>query len=684
MLKNEDIVELRNFGYSFVVVNWKNSRRDIKDNAMCFVRLLDYLKQVYSDSDHEFVVIGESMGGLVARYGLTFMETEDYINGYTAKDAHHLHNLYTPQYYPAFNPYLMHKTRLFITFDTPHQGANIPLAYQELYDYGVDKALGGKFLSAIFRFGLAEIGDLFLGSDAAQQMLIYHAYTRNGFATTNNEYYYYEHGEKEQFFEQLEQMGDYPQYPKTMAMSNGSLRGYNQTRPYAGQQLRSPNDYLLDFEAQIYGRIFRNIRIPVFGTKLVLRTNPNGYGQLMNLEAGTWGVKIKLYWFGVKVKVGLNSLLEHEVYAGNTKPYCVGAGSHVMTFNIIPNISPVEREWPRGFPLLGYSFGSDGDGTFTFDAQVGIPWVAGVGASMQMYSDGVHFNFIPTASALDWGYLPQTDPLGENFQAMSLANFLSGTPFDLISGIHSSHVLTRANRFNRDHLNVENRDFEDRRTLESCPELQQYILNKEIGDEILYLNNRNLPYRARFEAEKVIDGTYGANNPHYDYVGQTTFDFPRFRGFYSKSLDFHTLSSHPYGLGPNPEADLRFEQMHMPGPYLFNEYQGTVWVCCNPAELYKTSSALNEEDEVDVEEIKVYPNPFNTALTLSLRNLKVGSYTVDFLDLLGRSLWTQKIDVEQGVEYKKSIPADVPQGVYLLRIMDAQNQAIYQQRLIKQ
>jgi hypothetical protein len=37
MIKDEDLVELRNFGYSFVVVDWKNSRKDMTYNAMHIV-----------------------------------------------------------------------------------------------------------------------------------------------------------------------------------------------------------------------------------------------------------------------------------------------------------------------------------------------------------------------------------------------------------------------------------------------------------------------------------------------------------------------------------------------------------------------------------------------------------------------------------------------------------------------
>ena len=47
------------------------------------------------------------MGGLIARYGLSFMEQNS----------------------------MNHETRLYISFDSPHLGANIPVSFQYLINY---------------------------------------------------------------------------------------------------------------------------------------------------------------------------------------------------------------------------------------------------------------------------------------------------------------------------------------------------------------------------------------------------------------------------------------------------------------------------------------------------------------------------------------------------------------------
>ena len=47
------------------------------------------------------------MGGLVARYGLNYMESIG----------------------------LDHETRLYVSFDSPHAGANVPIGFQHMFNY---------------------------------------------------------------------------------------------------------------------------------------------------------------------------------------------------------------------------------------------------------------------------------------------------------------------------------------------------------------------------------------------------------------------------------------------------------------------------------------------------------------------------------------------------------------------
>lgn len=63
------------------------------------------------------VVIGMSMGGLVARYALRHMETTNRI----------------------------HDTKLYISHDAPHQGANLPLSLQALVRHFAGETLNYRY-----------------------------------------------------------------------------------------------------------------------------------------------------------------------------------------------------------------------------------------------------------------------------------------------------------------------------------------------------------------------------------------------------------------------------------------------------------------------------------------------------------------------------------------------------------
>ena len=95
-----------------------------------------------------------SMGGLVGRYALRDME----INGET------------------------HETKLYISHDSPHQGTNLPLAYQALVRHLAGEGISIPVLMGLFNIDLFELTDIIpelenglnlLQSPAAQQMISY-------------------------------------------------------------------------------------------------------------------------------------------------------------------------------------------------------------------------------------------------------------------------------------------------------------------------------------------------------------------------------------------------------------------------------------------------------------------------------------------------------------------------------
>jgi pimeloyl-ACP methyl ester carboxylesterase len=139
--------DLRAQGFDIVILNFPTYTRPstttvidggvdyIQRNAMILVELLNQIN-AQKIGTQKNVVIGPSMGGLIARYALRYMETNS----------------------------LNHDTRLYISFDSPHQGANVPIGFQHLFNY---MAYGPAAITAI-----QPLVDGMMKSPAAREMLI--------------------------------------------------------------------------------------------------------------------------------------------------------------------------------------------------------------------------------------------------------------------------------------------------------------------------------------------------------------------------------------------------------------------------------------------------------------------------------------------------------------------------------
>jgi hypothetical protein len=91
-------------GYDLIFINYRNGTDDIKRNAALLQEVITWVNNNKDAASEQNVVLGISMGGLVARYCLAKMTKENN------------------------NP----QTRLLVTHDSPHRGANIPLSAQYL------------------------------------------------------------------------------------------------------------------------------------------------------------------------------------------------------------------------------------------------------------------------------------------------------------------------------------------------------------------------------------------------------------------------------------------------------------------------------------------------------------------------------------------------------------------------
>lgn len=141
--------DLRNQGFDIVVLNFPTytipgttividgGADYIQRNAFILVALLNQINAQKVGTEKN-VVIGPSMGGLISRYALRYMEMNN----------------------------MEHDTRLYISFDSPHQGANVPIGFQHLFNYMAYGPLGNAAVQPIV--------DGLIKSPAARQMLIDH------------------------------------------------------------------------------------------------------------------------------------------------------------------------------------------------------------------------------------------------------------------------------------------------------------------------------------------------------------------------------------------------------------------------------------------------------------------------------------------------------------------------------
>ena len=146
-----------NAGYDLVFVDYNNGTDDILRNAALLQQVINWVNTVKAGNPNpeQNVVMGISMGGLVARYALAQMTK-------------------APAQFP-----LGTQTRLFISFDSPHRGANVPLSLQYLFQFLVNLPPFGGF--NLGQVPIVQQANALVQEQASQQMLIWRATGANAF-----------------------------------------------------------------------------------------------------------------------------------------------------------------------------------------------------------------------------------------------------------------------------------------------------------------------------------------------------------------------------------------------------------------------------------------------------------------------------------------------------------------------
>jgi hypothetical protein len=682
MIKQPDIANLLNFGYEFHVIMFNDPTRNIISNAQDLISYINFLKSSMADNKNQFVVIGESMGGLVARYALSFMETTIYTT-----------DLSNPQ------PERMHNTRLYISIDVPNQGANVPLAFQHLYD---KYKIFGIMFSAQFNVFSRE-NKLFLDADAAKQMLIYHVDTKTGGGN------YTQHPMRTTFLNQLAAVGNYPIHLKKVALTNGLMSGAGQTHFYDANR-RTPNDKLLNTDLNVYVDFLWFIKIPIFDLTFDLKTNPNGSGPVYFTNYNTWDIKINFFWFGVSIQTGYFPHPTAETVI-NVLPYCTSPGGYFITgtngvdvlANVITN-SPINPyKWPEGdywySGLVNVTSGSNGAGCWIGGANAGFGGFFRVNADVSFCSDGGNFCFIPTISALDYtdNTLPQPLDPYYNIETNSINHMLNHTPFDVIVGIPN---LNGNADLNEDHLNVRNawHNYDCTASLPTPHTLRGNFLNREIGDDYFYLDNVDLSYDADYEAQNYIY-VNGFNNPGFlnpndpNPLGSTINAYYNFDGFvfvgqptmYSKSNIFKrsTIGSYTATFYDNnstfmyPKDGYYLNYPSLPIIHPLNSpvnnlhNPNTMVTCCVDYSLSKMAKPSKTINKAIKQSMMIFPNPAKPSdeIILNYTFLNTGKGELKIIDINGKTIYTQTLNVVANASSQTGINTaklNLASGIYVV------------------
>lgn len=221
--------ELRDLGFDIVILNAPNYTTDgydingggdfIQRNAMVLVALIQEIN-AQKQGNEELVVLGPSMGGLIGRYALAYMEQQG----------------------------LPHETRLYLSFDSPHRGANIPISLQYLINYFA--VVGGDPMAQ------ATV-DFVLNSTAAKQMLVDHllGHLAAGSDLEQDPNLLLPFGApnfRDAFQQELDALG-FPQNVRNVTMINGAIEGTTIGSP--GMEVVNTSievDALTDIEIALY------------------------------------------------------------------------------------------------------------------------------------------------------------------------------------------------------------------------------------------------------------------------------------------------------------------------------------------------------------------------------------------------------------------------------------------------
>lgn len=191
LLNQQNLFEdLRAEGFDIVVLNFTDATEAIQQNSYVVEELIQQVQNAI-DPGTTIALVGASMGAVCSRYALAWMETQN----------------------------IPHRVRTWISFDGPHNGADIPLGMQYWIHFFAGQSADAAAFEAI------------LQRPAARQLLLHHFTVP---ATTPGA----PDPMRATMLSDLAAAGGFPTQPRTVAIANGSETGQDQGFAPAAQLVR--------------------------------------------------------------------------------------------------------------------------------------------------------------------------------------------------------------------------------------------------------------------------------------------------------------------------------------------------------------------------------------------------------------------------------------------------------------
>jgi hypothetical protein len=273
--------------YDLIFLNFQNATDYIQRNAYLLeaaIQLVNNRKTLWNGVRQQNVIIGMSMGGLVTRYALRDLE----LNGQN------------------------HETRLFISHDSPHWGANVPvgaqIAVQHLAPWKILNINGTfPFISWVDMFPQAVDALNLFNSPAAKQMLI-QRYTLNGQTLSAD------NSTHTSFLNEINQMG-WPVNCRNITLANGACNG---TKVFPDNSTMFTIDGNRDMK--YLGSLWRSLAMTISGGTLNFVGIINGWGNpQFNAWAELWQFPLSL--ISTKNSIGVDFKIRAVPISGTQEIY---------------------------------------------------------------------------------------------------------------------------------------------------------------------------------------------------------------------------------------------------------------------------------------------------------------------------------------------------------------------------